>query len=55
MLVLVKQVEEEVKGMRELTGDRLGEFSELRSEAFPCQKQESLGISFLRCLPQYTC
>ena len=39
--VLVKKVEEEVKGTRELTGGPLGKFSGLRSEAFPSLSQES--------------
>ena len=49
MLVLEKQVQEKVKGTRELTGGWLEGFSEPRSETFPCQNQGSLGgINFLR-------
>ena len=37
--MLVKQVQEEVEEARELIDRRLGESSESRSEAFPCQSQ----------------
>ena len=41
--MLGKQVQEEVEGTRESTSERLGEFSEPRSEAFPCKSQGSRG------------
>ena len=46
VLVLGKQLEEEVEGMRKFKGGWLGEFSEPWSEVFPCQSQGSLGDEF---------
>ena len=36
-------MQEEVEGMNKLIGWWLGEFTELRSEVFPCKNQGSLG------------
>ena len=41
-----KKVKEEVEEARELTGGWLEEFSELWSEARPCQSQGSWGDEF---------
>ena len=42
VFILGKKVEK-AEGVRELTGGQLGEFSELRSEAFHCQSHGSKG------------